>query len=754
MKTKTLSIADIAKQDGKFLSKYAALFLTILGFLAITTAFAVVGYQISKENKKNTELLNVVGVEKTLSQQISKDILIIQKEWKDSQKFNTVSFESLSSSQRAFEEIHNALAKGGKAAFDSNSHDIEALGQDYKAELDKIGSAWGPLKIQIDMLGKTYKESSTQETKLSARDKFLNSRKTFTTEVNESNKSNPFANDFLNSSQKFAPTSFGSGANELLSAEVTKTSNTFNLYSNDLLANVEKLNALINKSITQKEEFNFKVQGVMTALSLVLFFILTFYFLRKNIFSDFIIFNEDKEKKAILDNVNEGLFLMDSNWVVKSEGSLFLHKLFGQKIPLAADFKQILANSVDADTLENAEKFVNILIKKKIKGSMIESLNPLKLIPLRAIDASGDAVVKHVSVHFGQISDANGKLKHILVGIQDSTEKQKLSLDLKDEIRKNKETFSMLARLVKSSNINQVSKLLTSTRELIETNNAKIKSGKHKEHQLLDFLHDLKNEVHGFKNDAGLLKVDILQKLLHDFEEQLNILEKKGNITYESFLDIPYQFKDILEAVDLIELLLGIKPIDANDFQELEGSTLIADLNQAITQTSEKLGKKTLLSFDDAGFSHQPLFEQKSSVFRTCFIHLAKNSVIHGIELPEERARLGKNPTGNLTINSVIESGRINIRISDDGAGLNTERIRKKIAVLGINEKPLDQYTDHQLHQFIFEHDFSTVETVTMDAGRGVGLNYVKNAVEAMGGKIIVTTNPGRGTSFMISIPV
>ena len=754
MKKRTISVVSIARNDSTFLSKYAALFLTILGFLIITTAFACLGYKISNENRKNTELLNAVGLEKTLSQQISKDILVIQKEWKDSQKFNTVSFEALSRANALFDKIHTSLSNGGVTSFDNSTHELAALGAEYKPDLDKIQSAWAPLKVQIEMLGKAYKETAAREGTLLAREKFINARKTFATEVNETNKETPFANDAVNTSFKFTPTAF-SGANELLNAEVTKTSNTFNLYSNDLLANVEKLNSTINQSISSKEDSNIKIQAGMTALSLGLFFILTFYFLRKNIVSDFIIFNEDKEKKAILDNINEGLFLMDTQWVIASEGSLFLHKLFGRKILIADNFKTILQESVDDDTLTNAERFVNILISKKIKGSMIDSLNPLKLIALHAKDASGSPVDKYVSVHFGQIHDANGNLKHILVGIQDSTEKQKLSMELKEEIKKNKETFSMMVRLGKSTNAQQVASLLHALKAFILDSNEKLKAGKTKEHQLLDLLHDLKNEVHGYKNDAGLMKVDILQKLLHDFEDYLFKLEKSGNVSYESFLSIPYQFQDILEAIDLIELLLGINKTELVEPElAVDAASLRTDLVKAVAQTSAKYGKNTMLSYDDSVFVPTALFQSKSSVFRSCLIHLVKNSVVHGIEAPHIRSAQGKDPVGRIKIGGELQAGVLTISLLDDGAGLSTERIRNKLAVLGINKKPLEDYSADELHQFIFEHEFSTAESVTLDAGRGVGLSYVKSAIQSMGGTIKVHSKAGRGIEFVLSIPV
>ena len=760
-KTK-ISIAAIAKQDKKFLSKYAALFLTVLGFLAITTAFGALGYKISQENRQNTQLLNAVGLEKTLSQQVSKDILVIQKEFKDSQKFNTDSFASLTNAQLGFDHLLLAFKNGGEVSYGAQRFSIAPLGADYAGNIEKIQNAWSPLKLQIDNLSTSYKEYSAGAGKITERDKFLNSRKTFSTEINSANAAGaPFANDVIGTGQKFAPTTSKASQADALGGEVTKTTNTYLLYAAELLGSVEKLNDGINASIGKAEDQNLTTQKIMSAVSLLLFFVLIFYFIRKNIISDFVIFSEDREKKAILDNINEGLFLMDTDWNIASEGSKFLRVLFGREIPVGANFKQILADSVDGETMSNAERFVNILINKNIKGSMIDSLNPLKLIALNAKDASGMEVTKHVSVHFGLILDGNGKLKSMLVGIQDYTEKHRLSRELKEEIQKNKDAFAMLLTIGKSSQREEIKAFLGQVRELIESSNAKLRAGAQKEHQLQAFLHELKNETHGLKNEAGLLSVDILQKLLHDFEDYFMRLERSGNVTNESLLDLPYQFQNILEAVELISLLVetgSSEPVaPAGLFQEAKVEkrelSIRSSLELAVSQTAKNAGKKARLQLDPLGFDDSA-FTRYAPALRTCLIHLIKNSVVHGIEGPAARLAASKAEEGVVRVWAEVKESSFDIHVADDGAGLSIDAIRRRVGILGINQKPIEQYSDSELAAFVFQQGFSTADEVTLDAGRGVGLNYVKQALESLGGAVKVSTTPGRGIEFTLSLPV
>jgi two-component system chemotaxis sensor kinase CheA len=132
-------------------------------------------------------------------------------------------------------------------------------------------------------------------------------------------------------------------------------------------------------------------------------------------------------------------------------------------------------------------------------------------------------------------------------------------------------------------------------------------------------------------------------------------------------------------------------------------------------------------------------------------VHLLTNAVVHGIESPEERARAGKPAEGRLDLHAHSESGRVIIRLTDDGRGLDDSRILAKARSLGLELQPTD--TD-QLHSLIFRPGFSTAEQVSSLAGRGVGLEVVANTVHQLGGTIEVESRPGQGVTFTLSLPL
>ena len=134
-------------------------------------------------------------------------------------------------------------------------------------------------------------------------------------------------------------------------------------------------------------------------------------------------------------------------------------------------------------------------------------------------------------------------------------------------------------------------------------------------------------------------------------------------------------------------------------------------------------------------------------------IHLIRNSVDHGIGTPSERESAGKPPTGIITLNAYHETGSIVIEVSDDGDGLDKERILNKAVEQGL-AKPDQPFTDDELYQFIFHPGFSTAKEVTNISGRGVGMDVVKKNIESLRGSVFLESEKGKGTVIRIHLPL
>jgi two-component system chemotaxis sensor kinase CheA len=135
-------------------------------------------------------------------------------------------------------------------------------------------------------------------------------------------------------------------------------------------------------------------------------------------------------------------------------------------------------------------------------------------------------------------------------------------------------------------------------------------------------------------------------------------------------------------------------------------------------------------------------------------VHLLRNAVDHGIETPAERRRRGKAAEGEIVLAAVRERASVTINIADDGRGIDRGRILEKAKRDGIVDAHLESLSDDQLLRVLARPGFSTAEAVTSVSGRGVGIDVAMTKIRALGGTIEVQTEVGRGTTFILRLPV
>ena len=133
--------------------------------------------------------------------------------------------------------------------------------------------------------------------------------------------------------------------------------------------------------------------------------------------------------------------------------------------------------------------------------------------------------------------------------------------------------------------------------------------------------------------------------------------------------------------------------------------------------------------------------------------HMLRNAIDHGLEGPEDRVAAGKSAEGTVRLVALHRSGRIVIEISDDGKGINRERVRGIAVSRGLIAEDA-VLTDDEVDNLIFLPGFSTAETITDVSGRGVGMDVVRRSIQALGGRISISSVPGKGSTFTLSLPL
>ena len=205
-------------------------------------------------------------------------------------------------------------------------------------------------------------------------------------------------------------------------------------------------------------------------------------------------------------------------------------------------------------------------------------------------------------------------------------------------------------------------------------------------------------------------------------------------------------------------LLTGLGQLERNtrDLQEsvmsirmMPISVVFSRFPRVVRDVSQKLGKQVELKTTGEGTElDKGLIERISDPLT----HLIRNSLDHGIEMPEQRIAAGKQPVGTITLKAYHQSGNIVIEVGDDGAGLNRTRILNKARERGFAVS--DSMSDQEVWALIFEAGFSTAEVITEVSGRGVGMDVVKRNITAMGGRVDIESMTGVGTRMTVRLPL
>ena len=197
-------------------------------------------------------------------------------------------------------------------------------------------------------------------------------------------------------------------------------------------------------------------------------------------------------------------------------------------------------------------------------------------------------------------------------------------------------------------------------------------------------------------------------------------------------------------SFELQELILGLRMLPLK--------LVLGPLKKMVEETALALGKE--INFVTSGTDlllDKTILEQINDPI----IHIIRNCIDHGIEEENERKTAGKPKQGSIEIKCASESGRINLRISDDGRGLDYEAIRQKALQLFPETKDeILEMDEMALSSFLFHSGFTTRSKITSLSGRGVGLNIVKHNIENIKGKITLTSEKGKGTTFILSLPL
>ncbi|CAM3304375.1 response regulator [Corallococcus sp. ZKHCc1 1396] len=202
------------------------------------------------------------------------------------------------------------------------------------------------------------------------------------------------------------------------------------------------------------------------------------------------------------------------------------------------------------------------------------------------------------------------------------------------------------------------------------------------------------------------------------------------------------------ETSDIVDALEeGLKAITTRPTR-----TILEPLQRMVRDLSRQLGKEARLSVVGAEVSLDRRLLEK---LQGALVHLLRNAVDHGLEMPAEREKAGKHHEGALTLRVEQQGNLLYLEASDDGRGIDLQAVRRVAEKRGlVTAEEVARFNDNQVRDLIFSEGFSTRSDVTDTSGRGVGLDAVRATVEALQGRIEVASTRGQGTRFVLTLPV
>ena len=462
----------------------------------------------------------------------------------------------------------------------------------------------------------------------------------------------------------------------------------------------------------------------------------------------------DLERATIMqDNLKYGLFMMDQKHVIQGAYSKALEKILSVSNLQGKDFISLLSSSLKASEQSGLSDYFEMIFKETFDKEMLESVNPINIFPYIS-NETGEP--KSLRTSFTMINRGRGSV-YILGTLEDITAEKELEKQLlKAENQKEKEMKSLFQ--VIQLNPRVLSDFIEDTEYEFDQINEKLKN---KTHFHREVLVEIYQSIHAVKSNALILNLENFGNRLHKLETSVKELGEKYEdfVPFDDFLDIVLEIDEVMKEKDQLKAAVSrihnFKNLSGElpgQVKEQERYVLVETLTQTCNKAMEALNKQVVFvveAIDEEVLDYGP-----RRVIKEVLTQLVRNAVYHGIELPEERKSQGKEAEGEIRLSIRYIDNSIVIKLSDNGQGLDFDRIRQTAEAFNLFSNPEEADDRNFLQQIIFSPGFSTLETADLYAGRGMGLSLVKERLQQIQGDIEISTVPGEGTTFTISIPL
>jgi two-component system chemotaxis sensor kinase CheA len=436
---------------------------------------------------------------------------------------------------------------------------------------------------------------------------------------------------------------------------------------------------------------------------------------------------------------------MDKEFKIQDSYSKAMEEVLSGKDINGKSFIDLLSKSFYPKDLAIISDYFKMIINKEIELEMLEDMNPLTEFSYTSTETGENKTLRCL---FAPVDQGDGRI-FVLGTIQDITAQTMLKKQLAEEKARREEEMRGLFEVMKvdkkvfGSFIEDADYEFSRVKETIS--NSKIPN--------MEKVVNVYQSVHSIKSNAMIVGLSSYGEKLHKFETELkDLLKKEEEPSHDEIMRIGKEMEKLAEDEEKLNgIVKQLKDFSAASGTMNDEDVFIKSLERICQKVAEDESKKVTLTVES--FDTEALNRGPRRVMKEILIQLVRNAVHHGIKTPEERLAQGKDETGKVSLSVGIEDNKVRMALSDDGNGLNFEGIAQKAKAQGLIKDNSTEASKQFLSSLIFSPGFSTSETEDIHAGRGIGLNLVKNRLQEVKGNVKIQTKEGRGLTFVIQIP-
>jgi len=448
------------------------------------------------------------------------------------------------------------------------------------------------------------------------------------------------------------------------------------------------------------------------------------------------------------DNLKYGLFLMDQKYVIQGAYSKALERILSVSDLQDKSFINILSASIKPNEQGGLADYFEMFFARTFDKEMLEKINPINEF---TYVSSETGEKKELRTTF-TLAEWGMSTLYILGTLEDISEEKELKKQLMEAEGQREKEMKALFQIIQLD-----PQVLGDFIEDAEYEFAQINEMlKNREKYSKEVLVQMYQSIHAIKSNALILNLDNFANRLHRLETSIKNLREMEEeaVTLDNFLELILEVNEAMKEKDQIKSTI----VKISNFRNLSGKdsqeqyVLVETLTQVCKKTQAALGKNAKLvveKIDKAALDYGP-----RRAIKEVLTQLIRNSVYHGIEHPGERKAAGKAPEGEIRLSIKQAGNEIIITLSDNGRGIDFEGVKQKAIANKLLDPAKGPIGRANLIQALFMPGFSTAKEEDLHAGRGVGLSLVKDRISKLRGKIRLATEPGKGTTFIINIPL